>query len=121
MYLIELNSGGVRSLAWIIGADKEGQAAERQALVVGNPGLLKLMPTLSGRETIIMRVYELTRLRRIRDGSRAMNIIDPPWMADPISKSLGPRLGEFISLYRDGVIHPRRYDEHDEKLPSSTS
>lgn len=66
VYLIELNSGGVRSLAWIIGADEDGQAAERGALVARNPGSLKLMPTLSG-QSVIMEIH-LTMLRRIREG-----------------------------------------------------
>lgn len=108
VYLVELNSGGVISLEWLVKSDEKSIAAEYQALIAGNPGRFKLMPTMSGqsgvmdiatgRETIIIQAYDLTMLRRLKNGNRVVNIIGPPWMADATSKSIGPNMGTYISL-----------------------
>ena len=127
VYLVVLNSGGMASLTWVIESDEERIAAERQALIDGNPGVFKLMPTVSGQsvlmdmtigeEVIIVQAYDLTMFRRLRNGSRVVNIIGPPWMADAISKSLGLNLGIYISLYGDGEVKVNRYNQHGDRLP----
>lgn len=131
VYLIELNGGGLSSLAWLIESDEKSIAAERQAFIDGNPGMFKLMPTESGqsivmdiatgREIVIAQAYNLTMLKRLRDGNRDVDIIALPWMAEATSKSLGPRMGRFISLYGDGEIQVNRYDEYGEKLTPQSS
>lgn len=131
VYLIELNSGGVSSLAWLITKDERRASTERQALVDGNPGVFKLasmgngqsavVDVATGRETIIIQAYDLTMLRRIRKGTQAVNVIGPPWMADTTSKSLGPKLGTYTSLYGDGEVQVNRYNEYGDKLSLQTS
>lgn len=130
VYLVELNSGGVISLEWLVKSDEKSITAEYQALIAGNPGRFKLMPTMSGqpvvmdiatgRETIIIQAYDLTMLKRLKNGNRVVNIIGPPWMADATSKSIGPSMGTYISLYGEGEVQVNRYDKHGEKLVKQT-
>ncbi len=129
VYLVEMNGGGVSSLAWLIGTDPESEVGEQRLLVKGNPGAFSFANTAggetvildkrTGREVALSQIYDLTGLKQRRDGPSQVTYVGPPWMAEATAKSLGRKLGSYISLYGEGEIPVGKYDEYGELVQPS--
>ena len=124
--LVELNSGGIYSLGWLIRSDEDSKTKELQMIASGNPenfrmaqttgGNPVLIETASGREVILQRTYDLTDLYERRNRPAEVSVIGPPWMADATSKCLNKKLARYISV-DDGLDVPfTRYDENGNKI-----
>ena len=126
VYLVELNSGGISSLGWLLETDDASAAEERRVLVTSNPEVFMQADTIggssvvvergTGREVVLSQIHDLTELKRRREGSAVVTYVGPPWMADATAKSLGLKLGSYISLYGDGEIPVGPYNEFGEKI-----
>lgn len=124
--LVELNSGGVYSLGWLVRSDEESKAKELQAIAAGNPGSFRmgrttggnpvLVETASGREVVLQRTYDLTDLYERRNRPAEVTVIGPSWMAEATSKCLGSNLARYISV-DDGLdVDFPKYDKNGNKI-----
>ena len=126
IYLMELNSGGIYSLNWLISAQEKSKEEELRKMVAENPGAfnightaggnLALVETATGREVLIQQAYDLISLYTRRRQANEVTVIGPSWMAEATSKCLNRNLARYISLNTGLEVPFSRYDNNGNKI-----